>query len=567
MSKINGVAASPGIAIGEVLVLEEELSYDRVKVEDVAKEKIKLEEAMSASKKQLTAIKEKVKAEMGSEQAEIFQAHLMVLDDPELISAIENKIEAEAINVEAALGETIEEFATIFSNMDNEYMKERASDIRDVGDRILRNLLGLEAQSVADLEQEVILIADDLTPSDTAQVDKEQVLGFATKIGGRTSHTAIMARSLGIPAVVGAKELLEAVETGTTVIVDGVAGVVIVEPTEEQLAEYQEKLADYQKRQERLTKLKELPAETEDGHRVELAANIGTPADLDSALENGAEGIGLYRSEFLYMDRESLPTEEEQFEAYKEVAERIDGPTVIRTLDIGGDKELSYLDLPDEMNPFLGYRAIRISLERTDIFKAQLRAILRASRYGQIKIMYPMISSLEELQAANQILAEVKEDLTKEGFDFNRELEVGMMIEVPAAAMIADLLAKEVDFFSIGTNDLIQYTTATDRMNEHVAVLYQPFHPAILRLIKRVVEAAHKHDSWVGMCGEMAGDRRLTPFLVGVGLDEFSMSAVSIPEVKEVIRNLTIQQAKEITDQVLSLSTSQKIEDFLGSYC
>ncbi|MCK8816716.1 phosphoenolpyruvate--protein phosphotransferase [Natroniella sulfidigena] len=566
MIKLTGVAASPGIAIGEVLLLEEELSYDKVKVEDIAEEKDRLKEALLASKEQLIAIKKKVEEEMGSDKAEIFQAHLMVLDDPELTSAIENKLEAEAINVEAALEEAIEGFASMFANMDDDYMKERASDIRDVGDRILRNLLGVEAQSLAQLEREVILIADDLTPSDTAQVDKEQVLGFATKIGGRTSHTAIMARSLGIPAVVGAKEILEAVETGTTVIVDGIAGVVIVDPTEEQLTEYQQKLADYQKRQEKLAELKDLPAETEDGHRVELAANIGTPADVTSALENGAEGIGLYRSEFLYMDRDSLPTEEEQFEAYKEVAERIDGPTVIRTLDIGGDKELPYLDLPDEMNPFLGYRAIRISLERVDIFKTQLRAILRASKYGQVKIMYPMISSLEELQAANQILAEVKEDLTKEGVEFNSELEVGMMIEVPAAAMIADLLAKEVDFFSIGTNDLIQYTTATDRMNEQVADLYQPFHPAVLRLIKRVVEAAHKHDSWVGMCGEMAGDRRLAPFLVGIGLDEFSMSAVSIAEVKEVIRSLTLQQAEEVVDQVLALSTAKQIEDLLAKY-
>ncbi|WP_018248234.1 phosphoenolpyruvate--protein phosphotransferase [Orenia marismortui] len=567
MSKqMLGVAASPGIAIGKILILEEEnLEYDKKKFDDVDSEKNRLHDALDVSKEQLTAIKEKVEREMGSDKAEIFQAHLMVVADPELISAIENKIESEQVNAEVALDETVEQFATMFANMDNDYMKERASDIRDVGGRILKNLLGVESVDLAELEEEVVLIAEDLTPSDTAQVDKDKVLGFATKIGGRTSHTAIMARSLELPAVVGVSDILDEVENGKQIIVDGVDGNIIINPSAEELETYETKAQEYQERKKRLAQLKELPGKTEDGHQIELVANIGTPKDVKGALDNGAEGIGLYRSEFLYMDRDSLPTEEEQFESYKEVAEKMEGPVVIRTLDIGGDKELSYLDLPEEMNPFLGYRAIRICLDQVDIFKTQLRAILRASAYGQVKIMYPMISALEQLRAANEILEEVKDDLRSENVEFDENLEVGMMIEVPAAAMIADILAKETDFFSIGTNDLIQYTTATDRMNENISHLYQPFHPALLRLIKRVVEAAHAEGNWAGMCGEMAGDKRLTPYLLGIGLDEFSMSGISIPEVKDNIRNMTLEEAKEIAEKALTFSTAKEVEDYLSN--
>ncbi|OCL25685.1 phosphoenolpyruvate--protein phosphotransferase [Orenia metallireducens] len=567
MSKeLVGTAASPGIAIGKVLILEEEnLDYQKKTVEDVEGEKARLHDALERSKEQLQAIKDKVEREMGNDKAEIFQAHLLVLADPELISAVENKIANEKINAEAALDATVEQFATLFANMDNDYMKERASDIRDVGSRILKNLLGIDSVNLAQLDEEVILIADDLTPSDTAQVNKDKVLGFATKIGGRTSHTAIMARSLELPAVVGVSEILDIVENGDQIIVDGVDGDIIINPTEDQLASYKNKAEEYEQRKARLAELKDLAGETKDGHRVELVANIGTPKDVKGALVNGAEGIGLFRSEFLYMDRDSFPTEEEQFAAYKEVAEKMDGPVVIRTLDIGGDKELSYLDLPKEMNPFLGYRAIRICLDRIDIFKTQLRAILRASAYGQVKIMYPMISALEQLRAANEILEEVKAELKAENIDFDENLEVGMMIEIPAAAMIADILAKETDFFSIGTNDLIQYTTATDRMNENISHLYQPFHPALLRLIKRVVEAAHAEGNWAGMCGEMAGDKRLTPYLLGIGLDEFSMSAVSIPEVKDGIRNMSLEEAKEIAQKALTFSTAEEVEAFLSN--
>jgi len=567
MSKeLMGTAASPGIAIGKVLILEEEnLDYQKKTVEDVEGEKVRLHDALEESKEQLQLIKDKVEREMGNDKAEIFQAHLLVLSDPELISAVESKIDSAKVNAEAALDETVEQFATLFANMDNDYMRERASDIRDVGSRILKNLLGIDSINLATLDDEVVLIADDLTPSDTAQVNKDKVLGFATKIGGRTSHTAIMARSLELPAVVGVSEILDIVENGDQIIVDGVDGDIIINPTDEQLASYNKKAEEYEQRKARLAQLKDLAGETKDGHRVELVANIGTPKDVKGALTNGAEGIGLFRSEFLYMDRDSFPTEEEQFESYKEVAEKMEGPVVIRTLDIGGDKELSYLDLPEEMNPFLGYRAIRICLDRTDIFKTQLRAILRASAYGEVKIMYPMISALEQLRAANGVLEEVKEELKAENVDFDENLEVGMMIEIPAAAMIADILAKETDFFSIGTNDLIQYTTATDRMNENISHLYQPFHPALLRLIKRVVEAAHGEGNWAGMCGEMAGDKRLAPYLLGVGLDEFSMSAVSIPEVKDQIRNMTLEDAKEIAQKALTFSTAEEVEAFLSN--
>ncbi|WP_027339886.1 phosphoenolpyruvate--protein phosphotransferase [Halonatronum saccharophilum] len=566
LKELKGVGASPGIAVGEVLVLEDEdLSYEKKKIKDTEEEKEKLKKALELSKDQLNAIKDKVEREMGSDKAEIFQAHLMVLDDPELIGAVERKVDGEEVNVEAALDETVQEFATLFANMDNDYMKERAADIKDVGSRILKNLLGVQTLDLGQLDKEVVLVAEDLTPSDTAQVNKGNLLGFVTKIGGRTSHTAIMARSLEVPAVVGVSDILEGVESGDKIILDGQEGNVIINPSEEQLSDYDKKAKEYKERKERLAQLKELPAQTKDGHRVELVANIGTPKDVEGALANGAEGVGLYRSEFLYMDRDSLPTEEEQFKAYKEVAQRMDGPIVIRTLDIGGDKELSYLDLPEEMNPFLGYRAIRICLDKVDIFKTQLRAILRASDYGNVKIMYPMISAVEQLRAANEILAEVKAELKEEGVSFKEDLEVGIMIEIPAAAMIADVLAKETDFFSIGTNDLIQYTTATDRMNENISHLYQPFHPALLRLIKRVVEAAHKEGNWAGMCGEMAGDKKLAPFLLGVGLDEFSMSGLSIPEVKDRIRNLDLEEAKEIAQEALNFATAKEVEDFLTS--
>ncbi|KXS41386.1 MAG: hypothetical protein AWU54_1649 [Candidatus Frackibacter sp. T328-2] len=564
---LSGVAASPGIAIGKALVLEEvALSFTRkeIKKTEVIDEQARLDAALQATEEQLNKIKAKAEDKMGSEQAAIFAAHLLVVQDPELISAIKKKIETEKSNAETALSETIEEFVNIFSTMEDEYMRERAADIKDVGQRILKNLLGYEEQNLEQLEDEVILIANDLTPSDTAQVDKEKVLGFATEIGGRTSHTAIMSRSLEIPAVAGINSLTNEINTGDQIIVDGLEGKVLINPSFQQLKLYEDKLKQFQRRKAKLAELKELPAQTQDDHRVELVANIGTTRDINGALEKGAEGIGLYRTEFLYMDCESMPTEEEQYSAYQEVVQKMeDKPVIIRTLDIGGDKELPYLDLPDEMNPFLGYRAIRICLDRPDIFKTQLRAILRASANGNIKIMYPMIFSIEELRAANQVLEEVKNDLREETISFDEDIEVGMMIEVPAAALTADILAKEVDFFSIGTNDLIQYTTAVDRMNKNLSDLYRPLHPAVLHLIKAVIDAAHQQGKWVGMCGEMAGDIRLTPVLLGFGLDEFSMSADAVPEVKEIIRSMTKEEAKKIAKDILQMETAQEIKDYL----
>ncbi|MGM0501423.1 MAG: phosphoenolpyruvate--protein phosphotransferase [Bacillota bacterium] len=561
---LTGVAASPGIIIGEAMLLEEDLSYEKEIVENIKGEKERLKKAVQRSKEQLASIKEKVLSDMGEDEADIFKAHLMVLEDPELISAVKEKIETEKINAEAALDETIDKFVEMFADMDSEYLKERAVDIQDVGNRVLKNLLGKEVISCSELDKKVVLVAQDLTPSDTAQIDQEQVLGFVTAKGGRTSHTAIMARSMELPAVVGVDGVLNELQRGDQIIVDGVNGKVIIKPTKEEIAQYKAKAEEYVARKKKLAKLKELPAVTKDGHQTEIVANIGTPKDVKGAIDNGAEGIGLYRSEFLYMDRESLPTEEEQFSAYKEVAKKMNGPVIIRTLDVGGDKEIPYLNLPKEMNPFLGYRAIRVCLNQKDMFKTQLRAILRASAYGQVKIMYPMISAVEQLRAANEILAEVMNELREENIDFNADLEVGMMIEVPAAAITADILAKEADFFSIGTNDLIQYTTATDRMNENISHLYQPFHPAVLRLIKRVVDAAHEEGKWAGMCGEMAGDKRLTPYLLGIGLDEFSMSAVSVPEVKETIRNLSLEEAQEVAEQALSYKTAEEIENYLS---
>lgn len=563
MSKhLTGIAASPGIAIGNILILEEDLSYEKKNIKNVEIEKKRFHQALEVSKEQIMSLKNKIEEDMGKEQADIFQAHIMILEDPEFISKVENKIERKKINVEVVLEQVIKNYSTKFSEMENEYMQERATDVQDVGKRILKNLLGMNDSSLNELNKNVILFAKNLTPSDTAQIDKSQLLGLVTQTGGKTSHVAIMARSLEVPAVVGVNQSIDSIEPDSKIIVDGIKGSIIINPNEKEIAEYEYKAKKYDQRREKLSKLKDLPAKTRDDSRVELAANIGTPKDVDSVLKNGAESVGLYRTEFLYMDRSSLPTEEEQFKAYKKVAQKLEGSVKIRTLDIGGDKELTYLDLPEELNPFLGYRAIRISLDKTSIFRTQLRAILRASIYGEVKIMYPMISSVEQLTKANEILEEEKIKLREEGIDFDEKIEVGIMVEVPSVAIIADILAKETDFFSIGTNDLIQYTTATDRMNKNISHLYQPFHPAILRLIKKIVDAAHKENIQVSMCGEMAGNKELTPFLLGIGLDEFSMSPSSILGVKETIRNLNLEQARNLAKKTMTITTAKKVKKF-----
>ncbi|MDI3481596.1 MAG: phosphoenolpyruvate-protein phosphotransferase system enzyme [Tepidanaerobacteraceae bacterium] len=561
---LKGIAASPGIEIGKAYVLKgQQIVINRANIPDgMVEEEIKrLEEAIEKSKAQLKKIKEKAEEELGQDKAEIFQAHIMVLEDPVFIDEIKSKIKSDKITAENAVSMVSQNYVEMFNNMDDEYLKERAADIKDVSDRMIKNILGVSIETLADISEESIIIAKDLTPSDTAQMNKEKVLAFATDMGGRTSHTAIMARSLEIPAVVGLVDISLKAKSGDVVIVDGNKGIVYVNPDESTLKEYERMRLDYEKYRICLKELKDLPGETRDGTRkVELSANIGTPKDVKGALDNGAEGIGLYRTEFLYMDRDNLPTEEEQFAAYKQVAEAMaPRPIIIRTLDIGGDKKLPYLDMPDEMNPFLGWRAIRMCLDRPHILKTQLRAILRASLYGNIKIMYPMISCAEEIRKANAILEEAKQELKNEGIAFDDNLEVGIMVEIPSAAVIADILAKEVDFFSIGTNDLIQYTLAVDRMNEHISNLYEPLHPAVLRLVKNVIDASHRAGKWTGMCGEMAGDVIAAPILLGLGLDEFSMSASSIPQVKKIIRSLSYDEAKEIAERALNMESPDEI--------
>lgn len=564
----KGIAAAPGIVLGRALVVKEvKIRVERrtIAAEQISEELQRLEKSIHQANLDLERIKEKAEREIGEQEAQIFEAHQMILQDPEFIGAVETKIRDEKVNAEAALEEVRDGFIQIFESMDNEYMRERAADLRDVSNRILKKLLGIEQKAEADFTDPVILVTHDLTPSDTAQLDKEKVKGFATNIGGRTSHSAIMARTMEIPAVVGLTNITELLETGDFLIVDGLAGEVHIRPDTKLIETYEEKRKVYQKEKETLAAFIDQPSVTADGHRVELVANIGNPEDARQAVQYGAEGIGLFRTEFLYMDREDFPSEEEQFEAYRSVAVAMgkDRPVIIRTLDIGGDKELPYLKLPKELNPFLGYRAVRLCLNEVELFKTQLRALLRASAYGNIKIMYPMIATLAELRKANQLLEEVKTELRQENLPFNEEIEVGIMIEVPAAALVADHLAKEADFFSIGTNDLIQYTMAADRMNEQVSYLYQPFNPALLRLIRNVIEAAHKEGKWVGMCGEMAGDETAIPILLGLGLDEFSMSASSILRARQLIKRLEMSKMRELAEHALTLESEEAIRAYI----
>lgn len=533
----KGISASKGYAIGYAVVkTKEEVVVTETKIKDVAAEKARLANAVKVSEEQLTEIKEKAEKEIGADKAAVFESHLMLLTDPEFVGAVESEIESNSMNAEMALKNTVDKYLEIFNAMDDEYMRERAADIKDVGNRLLNNLLGKKDNDLSKLQENSVIVAHDLTPSDTAQLDKSKVVSFITDIGGRTSHSAIMARTLEIPAVVGMKDITTSVKNGDTLIVDGNEGIVIVNPDEETLRKYKSLYEEFQKEKEELKKLINVKTIGKSGKAIEICGNIGKPEDVNKVIENGGDGVGLFRTEFLYMDRDSMPTEEEQFNSYKYVAEALKGkPVVIRTLDIGGDKKLSYLPLPEEMNPFLGYRAIRLCLDRKEIFKIQLRALLRAAVYGNIKIMFPMISSLSEILSAKEVLKECATELKSEGKEYNDKIEVGIMVEIPAAAVTADELAKYVDFFSIGTNDLIQYTLAADRMNEKVSYLYNPMHPAVLRLIKMTIEAAHKEGKWCGMCGEMAGDENAVPTLLSYGLDEFSMSASSILKAKKII--------------------------------
>ncbi|MFD2213146.1 phosphoenolpyruvate--protein phosphotransferase [Metabacillus endolithicus] len=565
MNNLKGIGASAGIAIAKAYRLEEPaLNIEQKTIADKEAEKQRFDDAINKSKSELEKIKDHANRELGADKAEIFAAHLLVLSDPELLNPVVDKINAEGVNAEFAMKETADMFVSMFESMDNEYMKERAADIRDVTKRVIAHLLGVQIPNPSLISEEVVIIAEDLTPSDTAQLNRQYVKGFTTDIGGRTSHSAIMARSMEIPAVVGTKQATSTIENGVMVIVDGLDGDVIIDPSSDVIAQYEEKKAKYEAQKTEWAKLVNEPTVTSDGQHVELAANIGTPDDVKGVLENGGEGVGLYRTEFLYMGRDQLPTEDEQYDAYKTVLERMgDKPVVVRTLDIGGDKELPYLHLPKEMNPFLGFRAIRLCLEEQEIFRTQLRALLRASSYGNLKIMFPMIATVSEFREAKAILLEEKEKLVANGVQVSDSIEIGMMVEIPSTAVMADQFAKEVDFFSIGTNDLIQYTMAADRMNERVSYLYQPYNPAILRLVSMVIDAAHKEGKWAGMCGEMAGDTIATPLLLGLGLDEFSMSATSILPARTQIKGLSKEKAQSIKETVLSMSTTEEVVAFV----
>lgn len=559
---LNGIAASNGIAIAKAYrLIEPDLTVNKKEITDVSAEVNRFKAAVEKSVTELQAIRDRAEVELGADKAAIFEAHLLVVNDPELLGPIEDKIKSENVNAEFALKETADMFVAMFESMDNEYMKERAADIRDVTKRVLAHLLGVQIPNPSTVTEEVIVVAEDLTPSDTAQLNRTYVKAFTTDIGGRTSHSAIMARSMEIPAVVGTKEATSTIQNGDIIIVDGLDGQVHINPTPELIAEYEQKAKAYEEQKAEWAKLVNEKTVSKDGHHVELVANIGTPKDIKGVIDNGGEGVGLYRTEFLYMGRDNFPTEEEQFEAYKAVLEGMkDGkPVVVRTLDIGGDKELPYLQLPHEMNPFLGYRAVRLCLEEQDMFRTQLRALLRASTYGNLKIMFPMIATLGEFRAAKAILMEEKEKLVAEGIAVSDSIEVGIMVEIPSTAVMADLFATEVDFFSIGTNDLIQYTMAADRMNERISYLYQPYNPAILRLVKNVVDAAHKEGKWAGMCGEMAGDENAIPLLLGLGLDEFSMSATSILKARSLIKNLSKADMEKLAEQAMQLKTNDEV--------
>ena len=569
---LKGIAASDGVAVAKAyLLVQPDLSFETVTVEDISAEEARLDAALAASQDELSVIREKAVESLGEEAAAVFDAHLMVLADPEMTGQIKETIRAKQVNAEAALTEVTNMFIAIFESMDDDpYMQERAADIRDVTKRVLANLLGKKLPNPATIDEESIIVAHDLTPSDTAQLNKKFVKAFVTDIGGRTSHSAIMARTLEIAAVLGTNNITELVKDGDILAVSGITGEVVINPTEEQIAEFKAAGEAYAKQKAEWAQLKDAPTVTADGKHFELAANIGTPKDVEGVNDNGAEAVGLYRTEFLYMDSQDFPTEEDQYEAYKAVLEGMNGkPVVVRTMDIGGDKELPYFDLPKEMNPFLGYRALRISISETgnQMFRTQLRALLRASVHGKLRIMFPMVALLTEFRTAKGILEEEKAKLVAEGVAVADDIEVGIMIEIPAAAMLADQFAKEVDFFSIGTNDLIQYTMAADRMNEQVSYLYQPYNPSILRLINNVIKAAHAEGKWAGMCGEMAGDQTAVPLLVGMGLDEFSMSATSILRTRSLMKKLDTAKMEEYANRALTeCSTMEEVLELSKKY-
>ena len=557
----KGIAASNGVAIAKAyLLVDPDLSFTKTTITDVTAEQARVDDALKATSADVEIIKRKAEKNLGADEAQVFEAHLMVLSDPEMSGAFKQKIADDKVNAEEAVKEVTDMYISMFEAMtDNAYMQERAADIRDVTKRILSHLLQVTLPNPALIDEEVVLVSKDLTPSDTAQLDRQFVKGILTDLGGRTAHASIMARTLEIPAVVGSDVATQEVTDGVTVIVDGLTGDVIVDPDADTLATYQQKAADYSAQRAEWALLKDQQSVSADGRTFVVGANIGSPKDMAAVLENGSEGVGLYRTEFLYMESDHLPTEDEQFEAYKAVVEKMAGkPVTVRTMDIGGDKHLSYWKLPDEENPFLGYRAIRISLDQTEIFRTQLRALLRASAYGNLWIMFPMIATLAEFRAAKKLYLEERTKLENDGVAMG-EVKLGIMIEIPAAAVLADKFAKELDFFSIGTNDLIGYTMAADRGNDKVAYLYQPYNPSILRLINNVIEAAHKEGKFVAMCGEMAGDPVAVPVLMGMGLDEFSMSAPSVLQTRSLMKKLNTADMKLLAEKALDAETNDEV--------
>ena len=567
MKTLKGIAASPGIAIGKAFLLDNEnivVSKKAIKESAIPQEIARFEEVLTKTRAEVLSIRDRISKEIGQEHGDIFNAHLLVIEDRALIEEVIGRIKKEKFTSDYVFSQVLQKYIRSFLNIDDEYLRERVSDINDVGRRIIRHLVGSQRASLSDLKEKVIVIAYDLSPSDTAVMHRGNVIGFATDIGGRTSHTAIMAKSLEIPAVVGIEFATRQIKNGDVVIVDGNHGLVIINPTAGELHKYKQEFISYQEFGKGLKKLKDLPCITMDGHRIELSANIEMSEETVSAISHGADGIGLYRTEFLYMNRMDLPSEEEQYHAYRTVAKDMaPKPVIIRTLDLGGDKFLSHLEMPREMNPFLGWRAIRFCLARPEIFKAQLRAILRASTHGKLRMMYPMISGLGELKEANRLLEEVKTDLRSKKISFDENIEVGAMIEIPSAAITCDILADEVSFFSIGTNDLIQYALAVDRINEKIAYLYEPAHPAVLRLIKNIIDTGHSKHIWTGMCGEMAGDPIFTPILIGLGIDEISTSPLMLPEIKKIIRSLSYEESKKIAQHALSFPTGAEVAKYL----
>ena len=567
---ISGILASPGIAFGKALLLkEDEIVIDRKKIsaDKVDQEVERFLSGRAKASAQLETIKTKAGETFGEEKEAIFEGHIMLLEDEELEQEIIALIKDKGMTADAAAHEVIEGQATALEELDDEYLKERAADVRDIGKRLLRNILGLAIIDLSAIQDEVILVAADLTPSETAQLNLKKVLGFITDAGGRTSHTSIMARSLELPAIVGPGSVTSQVKNGDYLILDAVNNLVYVNPTNEEIEKLRAVQEQVATEKAELAKLKDLPAITLDGHQVEVCANIGTVRVVEGAERNGAEGVGLYRTEFLFMDRDALPTEEEQFAAYKAVAEACGSQAVIvRTMDIGGDKELPYMNFPKEENPFLGWRAVRIAMDRKEILRDQVRAILRASAFGKLRIMFPMIISVEEVRALKKEIEIYKQELRDEGKAFDESIEIGVMVETPAAATIARHLAKEVDFFSIGTNDLTQYTLAVDRGNDMISHLYQPMSPSVLNLIKQVIDASHAEGKWTGMCGELAGDERATLLLLGMGLDEFSMSAISIPRIKKIIRNTNFEDAKVLAEQALAQPTTDELMTLVNKF-